>query len=110
MGNQKMPKTAMAITSIPFKEDQNSFMTNSLKTTVLGRERFGFGLKKMMSAAHYFAKKAEAREIKILKKGKIPEFSLNFLEIELEVFSGGDVGLASLKGISVMELFLTKRN
>ena len=96
--------------NIPFGEDKNSFMSQSLKPFTVRSNKFGDGLNKMMKAAHYFSKKAQQRNDKFKEKGKVPKYSLNFIEIELEVFSSGDVGLTTLKGISEIELFLTKIN
>ena len=96
--------------NILFKEDQQSFMAPDLKSFNVGADKIAYGLNKMMNAAHYFSKKAQQREEKFTKRGKVPKFNLNFIEIELEVFSSGDIGLTTLKGITVMELFLTRIN
>jgi len=82
----------------------------STAITSLNRQAFRNGLSKVTSMAHFFAKAAVSREEKILAKGQKPAFDLKYIELELELYASGELSLATLQGISVIELFFTKHN
>ncbi len=75
----------------------------------VSRKRFRKGLRKVEKMAKFFTNSALKREDRRLRKGKELDFILKVIELELEVYIGGDVGLASLQNMSEVELFFVRQ-
>ncbi len=72
------------------------------------RENFRKGLKKAVRMAKFFSRGALKREDRRLAAGKEVNFNLNVIELELEVFLSGGVGVATVEGAAELELFLVR--
>lgn len=74
------------------------------------RKMFRKGLKKAVKMANFFSRGALRREDRRLRQGKTLNFHLKAVEMELEVYLSGGVGLATIYGKAELALFLVKRD
>jgi|GEM_PF-4893050 len=74
------------------------------------RENFRKGLKKAIKMAHFWSKIPLRRQAKRIARGKKQHFELKIIELELEVFLRGTIGVATVEGIGVLTLFLVKQS
>ncbi|RLA60908.1 MAG: hypothetical protein DRQ88_09745 [Epsilonproteobacteria bacterium] len=74
------------------------------------RANFRKGLKKAIKMANFWSRVPLRRQAKRIARGKEQHFDLKIIELELEVYLRGTVGVATLEGIGVLELFLVKQS
>jgi hypothetical protein len=73
------------------------------------RDKFRKGLKKAVKMAKFWSKGAIKREERRMAQGKEVHFNLNVIEIELELYLGGGIGVATVDGIAELELFMVRK-
>ena len=73
------------------------------------RKKFRKQLKKVEKMANFVSRGALRREKKLKKRGKTPNFNLNFIELELEIVLSGGVGAVTVGGQAEIEFFFSRR-
>ena len=73
------------------------------------RDYFRKGLKKAVKMAKFWSKGALRRQERRIAQGKQVDFDLNVIELELELFLSGGIGVATVEGAAELELFLVKK-
>jgi hypothetical protein len=103
-------KHKIEVTPVQFGTEKSMLNEdNKVALFKASREHFRRGLHKTVKMARFFSKGAVRRAERMRRKGKMVHFDLKVLELELELFLRGSVGVVTLEGIGILELFLVKR-
>ncbi len=73
------------------------------------RDKFRKGIKKAKKKAQFWSRGALKRQEKRRAQGKEIHFDLNVIELELELYLGGGIGVATVEGIAELELFFVRK-